>query len=98
MLLSAQLWGKLGATDALSDMANHNPVVLSLGGGGNDLLTFVPSPQFVICLRGDIPCLARLNALLNNVEALLDQMVRQLRAAGPNDVILLRTEFNPLLK
>src|SRR5262245_24008417 len=83
---------------ALSDIASYNFVVLSLGGGGNDLLNFVPSPQFVTCLRGNIQCLARLNALLNNVEVLLDQMVRRLRAAGPNDVILLRTEFNPLLK
>ena len=46
----------------------------------------------------DIQCGARFNALLNNVEALLDQMVRRLRAAGPNIPILLRTEHNPFLK
>jgi hypothetical protein len=46
----------------------------------------------------DIQCVARLNALLNNVEALLDQMVQRLRAAGPSNPILLRTEHNPLLK
>jgi lysophospholipase L1-like esterase len=84
--------------DALSDIASFNPVVVSLGGGGNDLLKFIESPQAVTCLMANIQCFARLNALLNNVEVLLDQMVRRLRAAGPNDVILLRTEFNPLLK
>src|SRR4029450_10868249 len=83
---------------ALSDIASYNFIVLSLGGGGNDLLNFIFSPQAVTCRMANIQCLARLNALLNNVEVLLDQMVRRLRAAGPNDVILLRTEFNPLLK
>jgi hypothetical protein len=72
--------------------------VLSLGGGGNDLLNFINSPQAATCRVANIQCFARLNALLNNVEVLLDQMVRRLRAAGPKDVILLRTEFNPLLR
>jgi lysophospholipase L1-like esterase len=84
--------------DALSDIASHNPVVVSLGGGGNDLLKFISSPQAVTCLIVNVQCVARLNALLNNVEALLDQMVRRLRAAGPNIPILLRTEHNPFLK
>jgi lysophospholipase L1-like esterase len=84
--------------DALSDIASFNPVVVSLGGGGNDLLNFINSPQAATCRVANIQCFARLNALLNNVEVLLDQMVRRLRAAGPNDVILLRTEFNPLLR
>jgi lysophospholipase L1-like esterase len=83
---------------ALSDIASHNPVVLSLGGGGNDLLKFIASPQAVTCLMADIQCVARLNALLNNVEALLDEMVSKLRAAAGNNPILLRTEYNPLLK
>jgi hypothetical protein len=83
---------------ALSDIASYDFIVLSLGGGGNDLLNFIRSPGAVTCGMANIQCLARLNALLNNVEVLLDQMVRRLRAAGPNDVILLRTEFNPLLK
>jgi lysophospholipase L1-like esterase len=84
--------------DALSDIASHNPVVVSLGGGGNDLLQFISSPQAVTCLMVNLECVARLNALLNNMEALFDQMVRKLRAAGPNIPILLRTEHNPLLK
>lgn len=85
---------------ALSDIASFNSVVLSIGGGGNDLSNFIRSPQGVTCRMANIQlCVNRLNALLNNVEALLDQMVRRLRAAaGPNDVILLRTEFNPFLK
>jgi lysophospholipase L1-like esterase len=84
--------------DALSDIASHNPVVVSLGGGGNDLLLFISSPQAVTCLMLNIQCVTRLNALLNNMEALLDQMVRRLRAAGPSNPILLRTEHNPFLK
>ena len=83
--------------DALSGIASYNLVVLSLGGGGNDLLNFINSPQAATCRMANIQCFARLNALLNNVEVLLDQMVGMLRAAGPNDVILLRTEYNPLL-
>jgi lysophospholipase L1-like esterase len=84
--------------DALSDIASHNPVVVSLGGGGNDLLQFISSPQAVTCLMVNLECVARLNALLNNMEALFDEMVRKLRAAGPNIPILLRTEHNPFLK
>ena len=83
---------------AFSDIASHNPVVLSLGGGGNDLLKFIASPEAVTCLTVNIQCLARFNALLNNVEVLLDQMVRRLRAAASNMPILLRTEHNPFLK
>ena len=83
---------------ALSDIASHSPVVVSLGGGGNDLLQFISSPQAVTCRMVNIQCVARLNALLNNVESLLDQMVRRLRAAGPSNPILLRAEHNPFLK
>jgi lysophospholipase L1-like esterase len=90
------LRGQLAA--AFSDIASHNPVVLSLGGGGNDLLKFIASPEAVTCLTVKIQCVARFHALLNNVEALLDQMVRRLRAADPNIPILLRTEHNPFLK
>jgi lysophospholipase L1-like esterase len=85
-------------SDALSDIASHNPVVVSLGGGGNDLLQFIFSPQNVTCVMVDTQCMARFNALLSNVEMLLDQMVRRLRAAGPSSPILLRTEHNPFLK
>ena len=83
---------------ALSDIASHNSVVLSLGGGGNDLLQFISSPQAVTCRAADIQCFARVNALLNNVERLLDLVVRRIRAAGPTIPILLRTEHNPFLK
>jgi lysophospholipase L1-like esterase len=83
---------------ALSGVASHDPVVVSLGGGGNDLLQFLSSPQAVTCLTIVIQCGARLNALLNNVEMLLDLIVRRLRAADPTMPILLRTEHNPFLK
>jgi lysophospholipase L1-like esterase len=83
---------------ALSDIASHNSVVVSLGGGGNDLLKFIASPQAVTCLTVEIQCIVRFNALLTNVERLLDLTVRRIRAAGPNIPILLRTEFNPFLR
>jgi lysophospholipase L1-like esterase len=83
----------------LSDIANFTPVVLSLGAGGNDLLNFITSAEAVTCTSLTIQCVARFNALLDNVEALLDQMVRRLRAAaGPSTPILLRTEHNPFLR
>lgn len=83
---------------AIADIQGHNPVVVSWGGGGDDLLNFIGSPQAATCLRGDASCLARLNALLNEVERVLDVTVRRLRAAGPNYAILLRTQYNPLLR
>jgi lysophospholipase L1-like esterase len=75
------------------------PVVVSWGGGGNDLLDFIRSPQAATCLRGSASCLRRLNALLNEMEQTIDLTVKQLRAtAGPDAKILLRTQYNPLLK
>jgi len=81
----------------VSAVESHSPVV-SWGGGGNDLLNFINSPQAATCLMGETSCVARLNALLNNIENVLDLMVRRIRAAGPSTPILLRTQYNPLLK
>jgi lysophospholipase L1-like esterase len=83
----------------LSDIASHHPVVVSLGGGGNDLLDFIVFEQGVhTCSTGGIQCVARFNALLMQVEMTLDLIVQRLRAAGPSAPILLRSEFNPFLK
>lgn len=83
---------------AIADIRSHDPVVVSWGGGGNDLLNFIGSPQAVTCLMGNAGCLTRLNALLNEIERVLDVTVRGLRAVGPNYTVLLRTQYNPLLR
>ncbi len=84
---------------ALAAIATHSPVVVSWGGGGNDLLDFITSPQAATCMRGNASCLTRLNALLNEAQQTIDLTVRALwEAAGPGATILLRTQYNPLLK
>ena len=83
---------------ALVAIATHSPVVVSWGGGGNDLLDFIASPQAATCLHGNVSCLTRLNALLNNIQQTIDVTVKALReAAGPDTKILLRTQYNPFL-
>ncbi len=73
-------------------------VVISWGGGGNDLLQFVLSPEAATC-RQQVSCLNRLNALLNEIEQTVDRTIRELReAVGPEGVILIRTQYNALLK
>lgn len=85
---------------ALTEVRRHlgHGVVVSWGGGGNDLLDFIASPQAATCLQ--VPsCLARINALLDEKEHAIDLTLKTLRSfAGPNTRILVRTQFNPLLK
>lgn len=84
---------------AIAEIQNHDSVVVSWGGGGNDLLDFIESPQAVTCLRGNVSCLNRLDALLNKVEHIGDRALKFLRsAAGPDSTILVRTQYNPLLR
>lgn len=84
---------------AITEIHSHSPRVVSWGGGGNDLLNFIQSPEAATCLRGDITCLRRLNALLNEIEQTIDLTLSMLRdAAGPDTTILVRTQYNPLLK
>lgn len=84
---------------AITEIQSHNPHVVSLGGGGNDLLNFITSPEAATCLRGNISCLRRLDALLNEIEHTIDLMLSMLRdAADPDTTILVRTQYNPLLK
>ena len=85
---------------ATAEIKNHQPygVVVSWGGGGNDLRHFIASPEAATCLRIR-SCLARLNALLAEVEQHADVTLRTLRSvAGSEAVVLVRTEYNPLLK
>jgi lysophospholipase L1-like esterase len=85
---------------AIVEVQNHVPVgvVVSYGGGGNDLLDFIQSPQARSCLR--VPsCLARINALLNEAEQNVRRALRALRFfAGSESTILVRTQYNPFRK
>ncbi len=84
---------------SIVEIQTHRPsgVVVSLGCGGNDLRHFIQSPQAATCLQ-DVSCLARINALLNEIEQTVDLMLKTLRFfAGPESAILVRTQYNPLL-
>jgi lysophospholipase L1-like esterase len=84
---------------AIAEIKGHSPVVVSWGGGGNDLLHFLASPEAATCARGNPSCLARLNALLNETEHMIDLTLGTLRTvAGPDANILVRTQYNALLR
>jgi lysophospholipase L1-like esterase len=86
-------------TQALTETVIHNQRVISWGGGGNDLLQFINSPEAATCMKDNVSCLARLNALLNEFEQTADHTLRSLRAtAGPSTPIYVRTQYNPLMK
>ena len=86
-------------TQALTETIIHNPRVISWGGGGNDLRMFIASPQAATCLKGNVSCLARLNALLDEFEQAADHSLRELRkTSGPDAPLYVRTQYNPLLK
>lgn len=85
---------------ALAAIEQHagDRIVISWGGGGNDLLQFILSPRAVACRRQS-SCLKRLNTLLNGVEQTVDDAIHELRAAaGPDAIILIRTQYNSLAK
>ncbi len=84
--------------DALAAAAGHAPVVVSWGGGGIDLTDVVTGPQAAAC-RQNQSCLGRLNGLLNEVEQTIERIIGGLRdALGPDAVILMRTQYNALLR
>jgi lysophospholipase L1-like esterase len=92
-----QIW-KDQLPDALAAAAGHAPVVVSWGGGGIDLTDVVTGPQAAAC-RQNQSCLGRLNGLLNEVEQTIDRIIGGLRdALGPEAVILMRTQYNALLR
>jgi lysophospholipase L1-like esterase len=83
---------------AVAAAAGHAPVVVSWGGGGNDLAEVATGPQAAAC-RQSQSCLGRFNGLLNEVEQTIDRTIRALRAAlGPDAVILMRTQYNAFLR
>jgi lysophospholipase L1-like esterase len=84
--------------EVIAAASGHAPVVVSWGGGGNDLADVVTGPQAAACNQTQ-SCLGRLNGLLNETEQTIDRTIRQLRAAlGPDAVILMRTQYNALLR
>jgi lysophospholipase L1-like esterase len=84
--------------EIVASARGHAPVVVSWGGGGNDLAEVVTGPQAAAC-RQSQSCLGRLNGLLNETEQRIDRTIRQLREAlGSAAVILMRTQYNALLR
>jgi lysophospholipase L1-like esterase len=89
---------------ALQAIQGHTPIVVSWGGGGNDLAAEATSPQANTCLRGASQsqrqsCFGRFNALLNEVEQTIDHTIADLRqAVGPEGRILMRTQYNALAR
>ena len=83
---------------ALAALQGRAPVVVTWGGGGNDLAEVVTGPQAAAC-RQIQSCLGRINGLLNGVEQTIDHTIAQLRQAiGPNGHLLMRTQYNALLR
>jgi lysophospholipase L1-like esterase len=82
----------------LAALDGHVPVIVSWGGGGNDLGAVALGPQAAVCRRTQ-SCLGRFNALLNQVEQMIDQTIRRIRGAvGSEGRILMRTQYNALLR
>jgi lysophospholipase L1-like esterase len=76
----------------------HDPVVVSWGGGGNDLGRVVLTEQNNACAQTQ-SCLGRFNGLLNQVESAIDRTVGALRqAVGPEATILMRTQYNGIAR
>jgi lysophospholipase L1-like esterase len=85
---------------AVAEISAHagSPIVVSWGGGGNDLGLVALSPQAAVCQRQP-SCLARFNAVLNQAEQAIDRTIAALRlAGGPNARIFMRTQYNALLR
>jgi lysophospholipase L1-like esterase len=72
--------------------------VVSWGGGGIDLTDVATGPQAAAC-RQSQSCLGRFNGVLNETEQTIDRTIRELRRTlGPTAVLLMRTQYNALLK
>ncbi len=83
---------------AAIDAHQGSQVIVSWGGGGNDVGQIALSHQAAVC-RQTPSCLGRFNAALNEAEQAIDRTIGRLRlAAGPNARILMRTQYNALLK
>ncbi|MBT8493592.1 MAG: hypothetical protein KJO07_11080 [Deltaproteobacteria bacterium] len=83
---------------AIPFVATHKKdgLVVSVAGGGNDLLRFLNSPDFAICFQPDpTACFLTIGGILAEVDANLDAVVAKLRKTGGDDAtIILRTQYN----
>ena len=85
---------------ALAAIQLHRPsgIVVSWGGGGNDLAEVALSPQAAVCMHTP-SCLGRFNGLLNEVEHTIDRTISRVRrTGGPDARILMRTQYNALAR
>ena len=85
---------------AIVEVLNHRAygVVVSWGGGGNDLRHFIASPEAATCQQTP-SCLARIDALLNEIERTIDLTIKKLRFfTGAQATILMRTQYNPMAR
>jgi lysophospholipase L1-like esterase len=83
---------------ALAALRGHDPVIVTWGGGGNDLASVATTPQANACLRQQ-GCLGRFNGLLNEAEAAIEQTIALVRLSiGPSGRILMRTQYNALAR
>lgn len=84
--------------EGLEAANGHVPIVVSWGGGGNDLADVATGPQAAAC-RQSQSCLGRFNGLLNETQQTIDRTIGDLRQAlGPGAIILMRTQYNALLR
>ncbi|HEY1306467.1 MAG TPA: SGNH/GDSL hydrolase family protein [Vicinamibacterales bacterium] len=83
---------------AVAAVKAHRPVVVSWGGGGNDIGRVLLTPEAAACMHM-LSCLGRFNGLWNEAEATIDRTIAALRqAAGPDARILMRTQYNSVAK
>ena len=88
------------SSPALKAIQMHRPssIVVSWGGGGNDLAEVALTPQAAVCMQTP-SCMGRFNGLLNAVESAIDRTISRVRrAGGPNARILMRTQYNALIR
>ncbi len=82
---------------------SDNPVIVFIGGGGNDLRDILASPEFSVCFsplpEDQLTCLVLIDSALSEAEEKLEVILKKIRKAGDENVtILIRTQYNPFLK
>jgi lysophospholipase L1-like esterase len=80
-----------------------NQHVISVAAGGNDMLQFMNSPAFFEdCINPSKPdptdCFSAISSILVAYEDNLDDIFSTIRAFSPNAVLLVRNQFNPLMR
>jgi lysophospholipase L1-like esterase len=79
---------------------SNKPLVVTYGGGGNDLINFIFSKEGkATCLTNDnVNCLTRINALLSNANSQINLALKKIRSnLTPGQKLLVRTYQVPQL-